>query len=112
MALLSDVDNTHDFQPERDGLITRNPERHLISGLSEAAVLGLFFCVASDSMTDDTGKDLDCMRNPEVAATQRIYVKGCHAFSDSTPGWTLNSIFQRLHRRLDSDINDQICSLI
>ena len=41
------------------------------------------FCVASSSMTDDTGKNFHCMRSPDVAPAQTMYVKGCHNFWDA-----------------------------
>ena len=44
------------------------------------------FCIASSSMTDDTGKKLHCMRSPDVAPAQTMRVKGCHTFWDAEQG--------------------------
>lgn len=36
--------------------------------------------VASGNVTDDTGKNFQCMRGEDVAAAQTMGVKGCHHF--------------------------------
>ncbi|KAF7505275.1 hypothetical protein GJ744_001062 [Endocarpon pusillum] len=44
------------------------------------------FCVASSNMTDDTRKNFHCMRSPDVAPFQTMYVKGCQYFWDAEQG--------------------------